>query len=334
MKLEDIGFYTLSDERAANVHSLSNLQRCELILTDKCNFKCAYCRGMKKEDQVSLSFEEAMSVIDMWTVGNVKNIRLSGGEPTVWKGLISLVQYAKAAGIERIALSTNGSASTLTYDKLIRAGVNDFSISLDACCANMGNQMAGVNNVFQRIVDNIIYVSLRRYTTVGVVITEQNQDDINNIIKFAHELGVDDIRIIPAAQLAKHLDPNLHIDDIYLKAHPILKYRYNNLKAGNDVRGIQRDNDRHKCPLVLDDMAVMNGKHYPCIIYMREHGKEIGRVKAKPSVHPMVDHKRVRLERLAWFKQHNTYDDPICKNNCLDVCVDYNDKVWQLNPYV
>lgn len=49
MKLEDIGFYTLFDERAKNVSWNSDLQRCELILTDKCNFKCVYCRGIKKE---------------------------------------------------------------------------------------------------------------------------------------------------------------------------------------------------------------------------------------------------------------------------------------------
>ena len=43
MKLEDIGFYTLTDERAANTCKDSRLSRCELILTDVCNFKCPYC---------------------------------------------------------------------------------------------------------------------------------------------------------------------------------------------------------------------------------------------------------------------------------------------------
>ena len=44
MKLENIGFYTLSDERAKNSSATSPLMRNELIITSLCNFKCLYCR--------------------------------------------------------------------------------------------------------------------------------------------------------------------------------------------------------------------------------------------------------------------------------------------------
>jgi sulfatase maturation enzyme AslB (radical SAM superfamily) len=47
--LENIGFYTLSDDRCKNASSTSPLMRCELVLTDACNFKCPYCRGQRKE---------------------------------------------------------------------------------------------------------------------------------------------------------------------------------------------------------------------------------------------------------------------------------------------
>ena len=49
MKLEQIGFYTLSEKRAKDSCVFSIMQRCELILTDRCNFNCPYCRGIKKE---------------------------------------------------------------------------------------------------------------------------------------------------------------------------------------------------------------------------------------------------------------------------------------------
>jgi hypothetical protein len=47
MKLEDIGFYTLSDNRALNVSAWSPMIRCELVLTDRCNFRCPYCRDRR-----------------------------------------------------------------------------------------------------------------------------------------------------------------------------------------------------------------------------------------------------------------------------------------------
>jgi hypothetical protein len=49
MKLEDIGFYTLSDSRCVSATDTTNLMRCELILTDACNFSCKYCRGQRKD---------------------------------------------------------------------------------------------------------------------------------------------------------------------------------------------------------------------------------------------------------------------------------------------
>ena len=45
MKLEEIGFYTLDDERAKHASETSPLWRCELLLTNKCNFHCPYCRA-------------------------------------------------------------------------------------------------------------------------------------------------------------------------------------------------------------------------------------------------------------------------------------------------
>jgi hypothetical protein len=47
MKLEDIGFYTLSDNRALNVSAWSPMMRCELVLTGRCNFRHPYCRSLR-----------------------------------------------------------------------------------------------------------------------------------------------------------------------------------------------------------------------------------------------------------------------------------------------
>ena len=78
--------------------------------------------------------------------------------------------------------------------------------------------------------------------------------------------------------------------------------------------GIDKE-DTNKCPLVLDDSIIAGNYHFPCVIYMREQGKPIGMIN-----------KGMRAERAAWFESHDTYKDKICKANCLDVCVEYNNK--------
>ena len=48
IKLDNIGFYTLSDERALG--DCERLQRCEVVLSARCNFKCPYCRRVGGDD--------------------------------------------------------------------------------------------------------------------------------------------------------------------------------------------------------------------------------------------------------------------------------------------
>ena len=93
--MDSIGFYTLTDERVKNVSKESRLMRCELILTDLCNFKCPYCKGMRDDCKGTLNFEKAKEIIDIWAKDNLKSIRLSGGEPTIYNRISELVKYIK-----------------------------------------------------------------------------------------------------------------------------------------------------------------------------------------------------------------------------------------------
>ncbi len=311
MKLEDIGFYTLSDERAETHGAYNRLQRCEVVLSSRCNFKCPYCRRVGGDD---LPFEDAVNLVSLWGKDGLRAIRFSGGEPMLYRGLDKLVCLSRKLGMEWIAVSSNGSISWDRYQRLIDLGVNDFSISLDACCAEDGDKMSGgVKGAWNKVVGNIRKCAEQVYTTVGVVLTNDNILSVNKIISFAASLGVADIRIIPAAQEDDRLH-EVEVDSSLLERFPILRYRINNLKAGKKVRGLEASDSR-RCGLVLDDMAVNNNLHYPCIIYMREGGNPIGAVG-----------ENMRQERERWSFEHDTHLDPICSKNCLDVCVDFNNK--------
>jgi hypothetical protein len=284
MKLQDIGFYTLSNERAENVSPVSPLH--------------------------------------FWFENELRNVRFSGGEPTLHHGLKQAISLCKKHNVEHIAISTNGTCSLNRYHELIDAGVNDFSISLDACCASVGKEMTGGINVFDKIVKTIEDLSKKTYVTVGVVFTEKNIDQCVDIVRFADSLGVSDVRVIPSAQYDKALLQLIEVAPDLLDKHPILKYRANHVIEGRHIRGI-RDQDTKACPLVLDDIAVAGKYHFPCIIYMREQGNPIGKIS-----------NTMRLERLSWLQNTNTHLDPICKRNCIDACVDHNNYVMKNNKLI
>lgn len=318
MTLEDIGFYTLSEHRARTVDSMSPITRAEILLTDRCNLRCPYCRGMKNRGDLSLSYvQETLSSFCKY---GLVNVRFSGGEPTLYPNLNQLVGECKEAGVKRIAISTNGTARIGLYKQLIKSGVNDFSVSLDSGCCVTGEKMTGgIKDSWRKSVETIKYLSQYIYTTVGVVFNEANYLEANKTIKFIDTLGVSDIRIIPSAQYNKALKNCISLPISIRNKYPILNYRIKNLLKNRSFRGVKKT-DCSKCWLVLDDVAVSGKYQYPCIIYLREYGNPIG-----------VMDKDFREARIEWFKKHNSFKDNICRNNCLDVCVDYNNRV---NYYV
>lgn len=313
--LKEIGFYTLSNDRFKTSGVNGPLWRCELILTDRCNFKCKYCRELRKECRGELDLAEAYRTIDLWIVDGLQNIRFSGGEPTLYPYLEELVSYCKNNKIKRIAVSTNGSAKLEKYYKLVALGVNDFSISLDACCSSFAEKIAGRLGVFGNIVSSIRELSKLTYVTVGIVVTNDNYSELVKIIEYAHSLGVADIRIISSAQENMPMEAAKKISEEILGAHPILAYRINNVKERVGVRGIG-DNDSKRCYVVLDDMAVARGYHFPCIIYLREGGDPIG---------------KVGKEMRKWSMDVDTHKNLICSKNCLDCIILANNKAEKFN---
>lgn len=318
MRLEDIGFYTLSDERARIAGPHSPMWRCELLITGACNFACPYCRG-PRDGHGHMPTEQAHQTIRWWIDQGLLNLRLSGGEPTLHPGLLEIVRCSKLGGVERVAISTNGSASRGLYQVLVDAGVNDVSVSLDACCASQAESMSGGRDCYRIVTDNIRMLSKLTYVTVGIVVTDENRGDLARVVREAHDMGVADIRLIGAAQ---NDEPLIGLEDLYrdrglLDAHPILRYRLGNLVKGVPLRGL-RSGDSRRCWLIQDDSAVAGGYHYPCIIYLREGGRPIGQVSSE-----------MRGERVEWARTHDTHNDPICKANCLDVCVAYNNQAQE-----
>jgi len=319
MELEKIGFYTLSDARILQVSPTSPMWRCELVLTDRCNFKCPYCRGLRPELRGDMPFQEVLSTIFHWNATGLKNIRFSGGEPTLYPYLGAAVSYCRKLGVERIALSTNGSAPLSRYKHLVEYGVNDMSISLDACCSSFGEKMCGgIGGAWEKVTENIREISKICYVSLGMVFTEDTIGELVKTVEFGHSLGVADIRVISAAQYNETLKALRRIPKNILDAHPILNYRVTNGDQGRNVRGLTPA-DSHRCRIVMDDGAVAMGRHFPCIIYMREGGDAIGKVG-----------RNMRRERIEWMMKHDPHKDPICSKNCLDVCIDYNNRYREL----
>ncbi|MCC7228855.1 MAG: GTP 3',8-cyclase MoaA [Fimbriimonadaceae bacterium] len=107
-----------------------------ISITDRCNFRCAYC--MPDEEMVwkdraeILTFEEIQRLAELFAELGVDKIRLTGGEPTVRKGLVDFVGRLKSIPeINELTLTTNGATLATTAQTLAEAGLTGINISLD-----------------------------------------------------------------------------------------------------------------------------------------------------------------------------------------------------------
>ena len=108
-------------------------------VTDRCNYRCTYCMPEELGDQLVfeqrsqvLSFEELERVVGIFAALGVRKVRLTGGEPTVRKGIVDLARRLRAVvGIEQLVMTSNGHLLNELAAPLAAAGVSAINISLD-----------------------------------------------------------------------------------------------------------------------------------------------------------------------------------------------------------
>ncbi|BDG08510.1 GTP 3',8-cyclase MoaA [Anaeromyxobacter paludicola] len=108
-----------------------------LSVTEACNFRCAYCLpdGYRATPGLPapLTPAEVRRLAAAFAGLGVEKVRLTGGEPTVRKDLVQLVEaVAGTPGIRKVALTTNGYDLVRLARPLREAGLTALNVSVDS----------------------------------------------------------------------------------------------------------------------------------------------------------------------------------------------------------
>ncbi len=106
-------------------------------LTDRCNLRCSYC--MPAEGLDWLPGDEVLSddeVVRLVTIAvqrlGVDEVRFTGGEPLVRRGLVDIVARTRAISPDlELSITSNGLGLARTAQALADAGLNRVNVSLD-----------------------------------------------------------------------------------------------------------------------------------------------------------------------------------------------------------
>lgn len=107
-----------------------------ISITERCNLRCKYCMPsegvpLTPSNQL-LQTDEMTRLVKLFASAGVDKVRLTGGEPTVRKDIIPLIQGIKdVRGINDICITSNGLALMRKLTGLVEAGLTGLNLSLD-----------------------------------------------------------------------------------------------------------------------------------------------------------------------------------------------------------
>lgn len=167
-----------------------------ISVTDLCNLRCVYCmpEGTVKTDMSEiLTFEEIEETARAAAACGIRKIRLTGGEPTVRKGIVDLVRMLKRIeGIEEIRMTSNGILLSEMAPELKKAGLCGVNVSLDTLDRERFKQITGTDALeivlagIQACLDAGLSTKINTVLQKGV-----NEDEWQELIRLSENRNLD-----------------------------------------------------------------------------------------------------------------------------------------------
>jgi GTP 3',8-cyclase len=168
-------------------------------VTDRCDFRCVYCMAedmtfLPKQDVLSL--EELDRLCSAFIAKGVRKLRLTGGEPLVRRGIMTLVsslaRHLQSDALDELTLTTNGSQLQKYARDLADVGIKRINVSLDTLDPDKFRAITRWGDL-HKVLDGIeaaraagLAVKINAVALKGV-----NEDEFVALIDWAHGLGMD-----------------------------------------------------------------------------------------------------------------------------------------------
>ena len=183
-----------------------------LSVTDRCDFRCVYCMAEDMEflpRQQILTLEEIYQLAESFVTLGTRKIRLTGGEPLVRPGVVELCKrIAMLPGLRELCMTTNGSQLGKLAAPLFDAGIKRLNISLDSLDPVRFRELTRTGDLAKVIagIDAANAAGFQRTKLNCVVMKDRNDHEINDLVAFAIDRGLDIsfIEEMPLGVISEH----------------------------------------------------------------------------------------------------------------------------------
>jgi cyclic pyranopterin phosphate synthase len=189
-------------------------------VTDRCDFRCVYCMSehmtfLPKADLLSL--EELDRLCSAFIAKGVTKLRLTGGEPLVRRGIMTLVsslsRHLASGALKELTLTTNASQLEKYASELKAHGVERINVSLDTLDADKFRAITRWGDL-DKVLAGIdaaqaagLHVKINAVALKGV-----NEDEIAGLLEWANGRGMD--QYLPLSMVRTRLADRYTLEDI------------------------------------------------------------------------------------------------------------------------
>jgi cyclic pyranopterin phosphate synthase len=168
-------------------------------LTDRCNLRCVYCMSEDMDflpKAELLTLEELDRLCTAFIRRGVRQLRLTGGEPLVRRGVMDLVRrlsrHLQSGDLDDLTLTTNGVRLRGVARELADAGVRRVNVSLDSLDRATFARIAR-SDFLPQVLDGIAAAQDAglRVKLNTVALKHDNAAELPAMIQWAHERGID-----------------------------------------------------------------------------------------------------------------------------------------------
>ncbi len=170
-----------------------------ISVTDRCDFRCVYCMAedmtfLPKRDLLTL--EEIDRVASAFVARGTRKLRITGGEPLVRRDIMSLFRglsrHLVSGALDELTLTTNGSQLERYAEELAACGVRRVNVSLDTLDPEKFRKITRWGDLAKvlRGIEAARAAGLRVKIN-AVALKGVNEDEIEELMRWAHGLGMD-----------------------------------------------------------------------------------------------------------------------------------------------
>ncbi len=168
-------------------------------VTDRCDFRCVYCMSenmtfLPKADVLSL--EELDRLCSAFIAKGVTKLRLTGGEPLVRRGIMTLVtslsRHLQTGALKELTLTTNGSQLTKYAAELKALGVERINVSLDTLDAEKFRSITRWGELDKVLAGIDAAQAAGLHVKINAVaLKDVNEGELGDLLAWAHGRGMD-----------------------------------------------------------------------------------------------------------------------------------------------